>query len=151
MKVILTEDVRGTGKKGDQVTVKDGYGRNFLLPKGLAVAAMEGNVKRLESVIKSLQNKKTRDLKNAEDLKAKLEEISLVIKMKAGDDGKLFGSVTHKDVAEAIKKTAGIEIDKKLIRIEEPIKMTGSYTVEVHIQQDVNAGVKIEVEKEEEK
>jgi large subunit ribosomal protein L9 len=151
MKVILTEDVRGTGKKGDQVTVKDGYGRNFLLPKGLAVAAMEGNVKRLESVIKSLQNKKTRELKTAEDLKAKLEEVSLVIKMKAGDDGKLFGSVTHKDVAEAIKKVAGIEIDKKLIRIEEPIKMTGTYTVEVHLTQDVNAGVKIEVEKEEEK
>ena len=151
MKVILTEDVRGTGKKGDKVTVKDGYGRNFLVPKGLAVPALEGNVKRLDSLIKNLQNKKTRELKSAEDMKAKLEEISLVIKMKAGDDGKLFGSVTHKDIAEAIKETAGIEIDKKLIRIEEPIKMTGSYTVEVHIQQDVNAGVKIEVEKEEEK
>ena len=151
MKVILTEDVRGTGKKGDKVTVKDGYGRNFLVPKGLAVPALEGNVKRLDSLIKNLQNKKTRELKSAEDLKAKLEEISLVIKMKAGDDGKLFGSVTHKDIAEAIKKAAGIEIDKKLIRIEEPIKMTGAYTVEVHIQQDVNAGVKIEVEKEEEK
>jgi large subunit ribosomal protein L9 len=151
MKVILTEDVRGTGKKGDKVTVKDGYGRNFLVPKGLAVPALEGNVKRLDSLIKNLQNKKTRELKSAEDLKAKLEEVSLVIKMKAGDDGKLFGSVTHKDIAEAIKKTAGIEIDKKLIRIEEPIKMTGTYTVEVHIQQDVNAGVKIEVEKEEEK
>ena len=120
-------------KKAIKVTVKDGYGRNFLVPKGLAVAALEGNVKRLDSVIKSLQNKKTRELKTAEDLKAKLEEISLVIKMKAGDDGKLFGSVTHKDVAEAIKKAAGIEIDKKLIRIEEPIKMTGTYTVEVHL------------------
>jgi large subunit ribosomal protein L9 len=151
MKVILTEDVRGTGKKGDKVTVKDGYGRNFLVPKGFAVSALEGNVKRLDSVIKSLQNKKARDLKTSEDLKAKLEEVSLVIKMKAGDDGKLFGSVTHKDVAEAIKKAAGIEVDKKLIRIEEPIKMTGTYTVEVHLQHDVNAGVKIEVEKEEEK
>jgi large subunit ribosomal protein L9 len=151
MKVILTEDVRGTGKKGDKVTVKDGYGRNFLVPKGLAVPALEGNVKRLDSLIKNLQNKKTRELKGAEDLKAKLEEMPLVIKMKAGDDGKLFGSVTHKDVAEAIKKASGIEIDKKLIRIEEPIKMTGSFTVEVHLQQDVNAGVKIEVEKEEEK
>lgn len=151
MKVILTEDVRGTGKKGDKVIVKDGYGRNFLVPKGLAVSALEGNVKRLDSVIKSLHNKKAKDLKTSEDLKAKLEEISLVIKMKAGDDGKLFGSVTHKDVAEAIKKVAGIEIDKKLIRIEEPIKMTGTYTVEVHLTQDINAGVKIEVEKEEEK
>ncbi len=149
MKVILTEDVRGTGKKGDKVTVRDGYGRNFLLPKGLAIAALEGNVKRLDSLIKNLENKKTRELKSAEDLKVKLEELSLVIKMKAGDDGKLFGSVTHKDVAEAIKNAAGIEIDKKLIRIEEPIKMTGAFTVEVHLQQNVDAGVKIEVEKEE--
>jgi large subunit ribosomal protein L9 len=151
MKVILTEDVRGTGKKGDKVTVKDGYGRNFLVPKGLAVPALEGNVNRLNSIIKNLQNRKEKDLKNAEDLKAKLEETSLVIKMKAGDDGKLFGSVTHKDIAEAIKKATTIEVDKKLIRIAEPIKMTGAYTVEVHLQQDVNAGVKIEVEKEEEK
>ncbi len=151
MKVILTEDVRGTGKKGDKVTVKDGYGRNFLLPKGLAIPAMEGNVKRLDSIIKNLQSKKAREQKTAEDLKAKLEEMSLSIKMKAGEDGKLFGSVTHKDVVEAIKKATDIEVDKKLIRIEEPIKMTGSYTVEVHLTQDVNAGVKIEVVKEEEK
>lgn len=149
MKVILTEDVRGTGKKGDMVTVKDGYGRNFLLPKGLAIPAQEGNVKRLESLMKNIQNKKARELKSAEEMKAKLEEMSLAIKMKAGDDGKLFGSVTHKDIAEAIESVSGIEIDKKLIRIDEPIKMTGAYTVEVHLQQDVNASVKIEVEKEE--
>lgn len=148
MKVILTEDVRGTGKKGDMVTVKDGYGRNFLLPKGLAIPAMEGNVKRLDIVMKNLQNKKAKEQKTAEDLKVKLEGTSLVLKMKAGEDGKLFGSVTHKDIAEALKKTAGMEIDKKLIRIEEPIKMTGSYTVEVHLQQDVNASLKIEVEKD---
>jgi len=118
MKVILTEDVRGTGKKGDMVTVKDGYGRNFLLPKGLAIPAQEGNVKRLESLMKNIQNRKAKELKSAEELKARLEELSLVIKMKAGDDGKLFGSVTHKDVAEAIKNASGIEIDKKLIRID---------------------------------
>ena len=149
MKVILTEDVRGTGKKGDMVTVKDGFGRNFLLPKGLAIPALEGNVKRLDSLMKNIQSKKTREAKNAEELKAKLEEMPLVIKMKAGEDGKLFGSVTHKDVAEAIKNVSGIEIDKKMIRIEEPIKMTGAHTIEVHLQQDVDAFVKIEVEKEE--
>ncbi len=149
MKVILTEDVRGTGKKGDQVTVKDGYGRNFLLPKGLAIPAVEGNVKRLDSVIKNIQTKKAREQKTAEELKAKLEETPLAVRMKAGEDGKLFGSVTHKDIAEAIKKSAGIEIDKKFIRIEEPIKMTGAHTVEVHLTQDVNASVRIEVEKEE--
>jgi large subunit ribosomal protein L9 len=149
MKVILTEDVRGTGKKGDMVTVKDGYGRNFLVPKGFAIPAEEGNVKRLESLMKNIQNKKAKELKGAEEMKAKLEEMSLVIKMKAGDDGKLFGSVTHKNIAEAIEGASGIEIDKKLIRIDEPIKMTGVYTIEVHLQQGVDAGVKIEVEKEE--
>jgi large subunit ribosomal protein L9 len=150
MKVILVEDVRGAGKKGETVSVKDGYGRNFLVPKGLAIPSSEGNVKRLDSIVKSLENKKERNLKNAEDLKARLEELSLTIKMKAGDDGKLFGSVTHKDIAEAIEKAVNVEIDKKLIRIEEPIKMTGSHTVEVHLKQGTNASVKIEVEKEEE-
>ena len=150
MKVILVEDVRGTGKKGETVSVKDGYGRNFLVPKGLAIPSSEGNVKRLDSIVKSLENKKERNLKNAEDLKAKLEELSLTIKMIAGDDGKLFGSVTHKDIAEAIEKAVNVEIDKKLIRIEEPIKMTGSHTIEVHLKQGTNASVKIEVEKKEE-
>ncbi len=151
MKVILTEDVRGTGKKGDKVTVKDGYGRNFLLPKGLAIPAIEGNVNRLESLLKNVQNKKARNLKNAEELKAKLEELTFVIKMRAGEDGRLFGSVTNKDISETIKNAAGFEIDKKNVRIEEPIKMTGTHSVEIHIEQDVNATVKIEVEKEEDK
>ncbi|MBA4391373.1 MAG: 50S ribosomal protein L9 [Syntrophus sp. (in: bacteria)] len=150
MKVILTEDVRGTGKKGDMVSVKDGYGRNFLIPGGLAIAASEGNVKRLDSIVRSIEKKKGKDLKNAEDFKARLEELSLSIKMKAGSDGKLFGSVTHKNIAEAISKAIGMDVDKKLIRIDEPIKMTGAYTIEVHIRQDVNASVKIEVGQTEE-
>jgi large subunit ribosomal protein L9 len=148
MKVILTEDVRGTGKKGDTVSVKDGYGRNFLIPGGLAIAASEGNVKRLDSIVRSIEKKKEKELKTAEDLKTRLEELSLNIKMKAGSDGKLFGSVTHKDVADAIQNACHIEIDKKSIRIDEPIKMTGAYTIEVHIKDNVNASVKVEVEKE---
>lgn len=150
MKVILTEDVRGTGKRGDMVTVKDGYGRNYLIPGGLAIAAAEGNVKKLDSIVRILEKKNAKDMKNAEDLKARLEELSLNIKMKAGADGKLFGSVTHKDIAEEIEKLTGVGIDKKQIRIAEPIKMTGSYTVEIHIRSDVNAGVKVEVAQEEE-
>lgn len=149
MKVILVEDVQGTGKKGETVVVKDGYGRNFLVPRGLAVPGTEGNVARFESIVKSVSNKKARDLKNAEDLKAKLEETSLTIRKKAGEDGRLFGSVTHKDVAEAVKAATGVDIDKKLVRFEEPIKTTGSHTVLIHLQPDVNAAVKIEVEKEE--
>ncbi|OPY02258.1 MAG: 50S ribosomal protein L9 [Syntrophorhabdus sp. PtaB.Bin047] len=149
MKLILIEDVQGTGKKGDTVTVRDGYGRNFLVPRGLAVPATQGNVARFENIVRSVSNKKARDLETASELKAKLEETTLTIRKKAGEDGRLFGSVTHKDVVEAVKAFSGVEVDRKLVRLEEPIKMTGSHTVVIHLQPDVNAEVKIEVEKEE--
>ncbi|OPY05887.1 MAG: 50S ribosomal protein L9 [Syntrophorhabdus sp. PtaB.Bin184] len=149
MKLILIEDVQGTGKKGDTVTVRDGYGRNFLVPRGLAVPATEGNVVRFENIVRSVSNKKARDLQTASELKTKLEETTLTIKKKAGEDGRLFGSVTHKDVVEAVKVFSGVEVDRKLVRLEEPIKTTGSHTVVIHLQPDVNAEVKIEVEKEE--
>ncbi len=147
MKVILTEDLRGTGKKGETVDVKEGYGRNYLIPGGLALPATASNQKRFENIIKNLQDKKGRVLKAAADIKEKLEEISLVIKKKAGADGKLFGSVTHKDVADAIKEALGIEINKKGVRIDEPIKSTGSHTLEIYLEQNVTAVVKVEVEK----
>ena len=148
MKVILTEDVKGTGKKSEVVVVKDGHGRNFLIPRGLALPATEGNVKRFENIVRSIQNKRGRDIKVAGELKEKLEEISLTIKKKAGVDGKLFGSVTHMDIVEAIKNVTGAEVDKKNVRLEEPIKMTGAYTVEIHLEQNVNATIKIDVEQE---
>lgn len=149
MKVILIEDVQGTGKKGETVNVRDGYGRNFLVPRGLAVPATEGNVARFENIVRSVSNKKARDTQTAEELKTRLQEITLTVKKKAGDDGRLFGSVTHKDVVEAVKASTGVEIDKKLVRLEEPIKTTGEHTVVIHLQPEVNAEVKIEVAKEE--
>jgi large subunit ribosomal protein L9 len=148
MKVILTEDMRGTGKRGETIDVKDGFGRNFLIPRGLALIATEGNVKRAENIIKDLIAKKDRDLKTAVDIKAKLEEISLAIKKKAGLDGKLFGSVTHKDVADAVKNLMGFEIDKRSITINESIKTTGVHEIEIHLEQGISARVKVEVEKE---
>ncbi|MEI6152810.1 MAG: 50S ribosomal protein L9 [Deltaproteobacteria bacterium] len=148
MKVILTEDMRGTGKRGETIDVKDGFGRNFLIPRGLALAATEGNIKRAENLIKDLVTKKDRDLKTAADIKVKLEEITLTIKKKAGVDGKLFGSVTHKDVTDAVKVLLGLEIDKRNIRIDEPIKITGAHEIEIHLKQGVAARVKVEVEKE---
>jgi large subunit ribosomal protein L9 len=147
MKVILTEDLRGTGKKGDTVDVKEGYGRNYLIPEGLALPANESNQKRFENIIKNLHDKKGRVLKAAADIKNKLEETSLVIKKKAGADGKLFGSVTHKDVADAIKETLNIEINRKGVRIDEPIKSTGAHTLEIYLEQNITATVKVEVEK----
>jgi large subunit ribosomal protein L9 len=146
MKVILIEDLRGTGKKGETVEVKDGYGRNFLIPKGLALPAAEGNVKRLDHVVRSLEHKKARELKTAEEVKTRLQELSLHIKAKVGLDGKLFGSVTHKEIVGEISRALGMPVDRKQVKFEETIKMTGSYTVEVHLGQGVNAEVKIEVE-----
>jgi large subunit ribosomal protein L9 len=149
MKIILTEDVRGTGKKGEVIEVKDGHGRNFLIPRGMAIPATEGNVKRFENIVKGIVNKKGRDLKHAGEMKTRLEEITLTIRKKVGLDGKLFGSVTPKDLTEAIKKEVGVDIDKRDIRIVEPIKMAGAFTVHIHLSQGVTVGVKIEVEKEE--
>lgn len=149
MKVILIEDLKGTGKKGEIVEVKDGYGRNFLLPKGLALPAVEGNVARLDHIVKSLANKKMRELKTAEEIKARIEEITFHLKKKVGLDGKLFGSVTHKDVAEEVGRILETPVDRKQIKMDEAIKMTGAYTVELHLGQGVNAEVKIEVEAQE--
>lgn len=149
MKVVLIEDLRGAGKKGDVVEVKNGYGRNFLIPRGMALPADESNVKKFENIVRERIAKRGRELKAAEDVKVRLEEMNLVIKKKAGLDGKLFGSVTHKDVAEALNKSLGIEIDKKGIRIEETIKNTGAYAIEVHLERGVSAKVNIEVDKEE--
>ena len=149
MKVILIEDLKGTGKKGEVVEVKDGYGRNFLLPKGLALPAAEGNVAKLEHVVKSLANKKMRELKTAEEIKTRIEEITFHVKKKVGLDGKLFGSVTHKDVAEEIGRILERPVDRKQLKMDEAIKMTGAYTVELHLGQGVNAEVKIEVEGQE--
>ncbi len=149
MKVILTDDLKGTGKRGETIEVRDGFGRNYLIPKGLALAATEGNVKRAENIIKEMSAKKERDLKAAADVKIRLEEVSLIVKKKAGLDGKLFGSVTHKDVADAIKNLTGFEIDKKSITIDEPIKTTGMHEIGVHLEQGIYARVKVEVEKTE--
>jgi large subunit ribosomal protein L9 len=148
MKVILIDDVPGTGKKGQALDVKDGYARNFLLPRGLAIGGSQSNTKRFDRIVQDLEKKKERHFKAAEDIKVRLEQAMLTIKKKTGADGKLFGSVTHKDVAEAIEHVLSISIDKRLVRFGETIKMTGAYTVDVHLDEGVHASVKIEVEKE---
>ncbi len=148
MKVILIEDLKGTGKRGEVIEVKDGFGRNFLLPKGIALPATEGSLKRLEHIVKSAVNKRGRDLKVAQDMKEKLEATTLIVKKKVGVDGRLFGGVAPKDSVEAIERASGVELDKKLIKMDETIKMTGAYTIAIHLEKDVNAEVKVEVEQE---
>jgi large subunit ribosomal protein L9 len=149
MKLILIADVEGTGKRGQVLEVKDGFGRNFLVPNKFALPATAGNLKRLERIIEELEKKKERSLKAAEDVKTRLEQVTLTVKKKAGADGRLFGSVTPKEISEALQESFSMEIDKKFIRTEEPIKMTGVHSVSVHLSEGVHAVLKVEVEKEE--
>ena len=148
MKVILLENVENVGKKGETQEVKDGFGRNFLIPRHLAVTATKGNIENVQQHVRKLIDRKERDVKTAEATKQRLNEALLTIKHKAGQDGKLFGSVTVKELAEAIKQVLGIEVDRKSIRLDEPIKMTGAYTIDVHLEKGVSAQVKVEVEQE---
>jgi large subunit ribosomal protein L9 len=148
MKVILLENVEGVGKKGEAKEVRDGYGRNFLIPRHLAMLATRGNVKSLQEYAKKLIDGKERAVKAAESTKQKLEEATLTIKHKTGHDGKLFGSVTSKELSAAIKGRFGLDFDRKSIKLDEPIKMTGAYTIDVHLEKGVTAQLKVEVEQE---
>jgi len=148
MKVILLETIENVGKKGETHEVKDGFGRNFLIPRHLAIPATKGNIKSFQEHARKLIDRKERDVKAAEVTKQRLDQALLIIKHKAGQDGKLFGSVTAKELAEAIKKVLGLEVNRKSIRLDEPIKMTGAYTVDIHLEKEISVQVKVEVEQE---
>lgn len=144
MKVILKEDIINLGDMGNVVEVKNGYGRNYLIPKDLAVEANLKNVKQLEHQKKLLQSRIKKVRVEAEELSGKIASISISIEVKSGKDGKLFGSVTSKDIAEAVA-AQGIEIDKRKINLQEPIKRLGEYEIPVKVRQDVIAAIKLEV------
>jgi large subunit ribosomal protein L9 len=149
MKVILLDNVEGLGKRGESHEVRNGFGRNFLVPRGLAMPATKGNLKKVQEQAKAIMGKREKDLKTAEQVKQRLEEVPpLVIKKKSGVEGKLFGSVTTKDVAEALKKALDFDLDRRALRFDEPIKMTGAYTVEAHLEKGVIARLKLEIEEE---
>ena len=148
MKIILLENIEGVGKAGEMKEVKDGFGRNFLIPRHLAMLGTQGNIKGVQARAKKLIDQKERVLKTVEVTKQKLEAALLTIKHRAGQDGKLFGSVTSKELAEAIKHELGLELDRKSIRLDEPIKMTGAYTVAIHLEKAISAQLKVEVEQE---
>jgi large subunit ribosomal protein L9 len=148
MRIILLDNVDGVGKKGEARDVRDGYGRNFLVPRGLAIPATSGNMKKIQEQAKVLMSKREKDLKTASSLKARLEETPVVIKKKTGVDGKLFGSVTAKEVAEAVKRVMNVDVDRRTLRMDEPIKSTGVHTVEVHLEKGVSAQLRLEIEEE---
>lgn len=145
MKVLLKMDVKGLGKKGDIVNASDGYARNFLFPKGLAVEATQGTIKEHQIIKENEAKKKMKELEEAKELAKKMSEINVKLKVKTGENGKLFGSITSKDIAEAIKNQYGFEIDKKKIVLDEAIKVTGTYNIEVKIYPEVSANIKVEI------
>lgn len=148
MKIILKQDVKGLGKAGSMVNASDGYARNFLIPKGLAVEATAGNIKEMESKKEAERKKSERELAAAKELAEKIKATVLVIKAKTGENGKLFGSITSKDIAEKLKSDYKIEIDKKKIELEEAIKSIGNFEVEVKLYPGVISKLTVKVEQE---
>ncbi|MDP3111443.1 MAG: 50S ribosomal protein L9, partial [Thermodesulfovibrionales bacterium] len=144
MKVILKEDVKNLGKMGDILTVAEGHARNFLLPKKLAVEALTENIKALEHQKKTIQEKAKKVKNVSQDLANRISSLTLSIKAKAGEEDKIFGSITSMDIAAALKNE-GIDIDKKKISLEEPIKRLGSYAVSIKIHTEISAQLNISV------
>lgn len=137
MIVILNRDVKGTGRAGDVVKVSDGYARNMLLPKGYATEATDANIRTIEKQKKVLAEKTAAEKATAQELANKLKEVKVVIKTKSGEGGKLFGSITSKDLSEALKDQFGISIDKKKFVMESPIKSMGTFNISLKLFSEV--------------
>ncbi len=145
MKVILKQDIRSLGRKGDVKEVSDGYARNFLLPKGLAVEANTSNLKILADHKESIARREEQEVAEAQELAKKLEGRTVNFKVKTGEGGRLFGSITAKDVVELIKKEHGIELDKRKLEIDDSIKNVGDFPVKIHLYKGITAEVTVKV------
>lgn len=145
MKVILQQDIKGQGKKGDVINVSDGYARNFLFPKKLAIEANSTNLNLLKGKKDSEMHKKQNELNDAKRLKEMLEFLTVELFVKAGENGKLFGSITSKEISERLKDEHKIDLDKRKIVLPDGIKNIGSYTIEVKIYPEVVANLKVMV------
>ena len=145
MKLILTREVAGLGHAGDVVNVKDGYARNFLLPRGSAILWSQGGEKQIDGIRRARQAREIRDKDHANEIKAALEGASIEIKAKVGDTGRLFGSVTEKDLALAIKSATGVDIDRHKIKLIKPIKNLGKHSAKVSLITGVAANINVNV------
>ncbi|UCD46962.1 MAG: 50S ribosomal protein L9 [Deltaproteobacteria bacterium] len=144
MKVILQEDVDTLGKAGDIVKVADGYGRNYLIPKRLAVPADVRNLRALEHDRRVIEARSKKVRRSAEEMGGRLSSLSLTIPAKAGEEGKLFGAVTSRDIAEALER-AGVAVDRRMVLLEEPIKQVGDYKVKIKAGTDIVPEVSVRV------
>lgn len=148
MKVILKQDVNKIGKKGELLEVADGYGRNFLIARGLAEEATEGRIRELQQMQKTQKIKDDKKLKIAEEAKKKLGGKVVRIKVNTGEGGKLFGSVTNAQIADVLKAQYGIPVDKKDLKMDETVKQTGEFSFKVKLYTGVEAGMTLKVESE---
>ncbi|MGI8708672.1 MAG: 50S ribosomal protein L9 [Actinomycetota bacterium] len=145
MKIILADDVDNLGTKGDVVSVADGYARNYLVPKGLALMASKGALKQAEQMRRAREEREQKVKEEAAVRVSKLGATSVYISARAGEGGRLFGSVTKTDVARAILEQLGEDVDRHVIRLDDPIRTLGSHSVEIHLHEEVNALVTVEV------
>ena len=145
MKLILTQDVNGLGAPGDVVEVKDGYGRNYLLPRGLATAWTTGGEKQVAQIKRAREVREVRDVESATAIKNSLEGLKVTLAARSGETGRLFGAVTVTDVVEAITAAGGPEVDKRKVTIVSPIKTLGQHKVEVRVHPEALASVTVDV------
>ena len=148
MKVILTQDVRGQGKRGQMIEVSDGYARNFLLPRKLAQEATADNVNTMKMNDKAAQERQAKERAEALEIRNRMKDMTVVVTAKGGGAGRLFGSVTNTEVADALAKQADIKLDKRKIVLDEPIKAIGVYTVKCKLGYEINADLKVEVKED---
>ena len=146
MRVVLRDDVDNLGKKGEVVDVADGYARNFLVPRGLALKASAGSQKQADAMTRNRAARERRDREAAQAVAAQFEGRTITIKARAGGEGRLFGSVTTSDIAEAVQKQTGAEIDRRKLHLDEPLKEVGGVDLEVKLHADVVATIHVEVE-----
>ena len=146
MKVILLQDVKGKGKKGQMIEVSDGYARNYMLPRKLAIEATADAINTMRMNDKATQERQARERAEALETSKKLKELTLVVKAKGGGAGRLFGAVTNQEIADALKANAGIAIDKRKIVIDEPIKNEGTYTVKCKLGYEIVGQLTVKIE-----
>ncbi|HHV34445.1 MAG TPA: 50S ribosomal protein L9 [Syntrophomonadaceae bacterium] len=146
MKVVLREDVKKLGKKGDIVDVKDGYGRNYLIPRGLAVPASKGVLKNASFVQESRAKKDAREEQSARELAVRLKDVTVTVKTKAGEGGKLYGAVTSRDVAAELENLLSQKVNRRKIELPEPIKTPGRYPVLIRLYPGVQVEITVNVE-----
>ncbi|NED95499.1 50S ribosomal protein L9 [Phytoactinopolyspora alkaliphila] len=145
MKLILTQEVRGLGAAGDVVEVKDGYGRNYLVPRGYAIAWTKGGQRQIDDIQRARSSREIADLDTARNMKAELEKSPVRLSAKAGDTGRLFGAITPGDIVSAVSAAGGPSVDKRRIEVGNPIKTLGEHTVSVRLHPEVAANVRLNI------